>query len=87
MATFQTLQTWIGYNATCCNKLKTLPHALPHALTYIFSEVYVVLGYVQRITMPYHHHFFLNIKIYFFINLTVICGNVLQITPNHSNLK
>ena len=83
-----TIQTWLSYDARCCDKLKTLPHALPYALTYIFSEIYVVLGYVQQVTTPYHRHFFfVNTKIYFCINVTVICGNVLQIAPNHANLN
>ena len=35
---YQTLQTWIGHNATCYHNLNALPHALPHALPCIFSE-------------------------------------------------
>ena len=31
---YQTLQTWIDYNATCCHNFNALPHPLP----YIFSE-------------------------------------------------
>ena len=34
---YQTLQTWISYNATRYHKFNTLPHALPHMLPYIFS--------------------------------------------------
>ena len=34
---FQTLQTWIGYNATCYHNFNALPHVLPHVLAYIFS--------------------------------------------------
>ena len=34
IAYFQTLQTWIGYNATHYHNLD----ALPHVLRYIFSE-------------------------------------------------
>ena len=34
----QTLQTWIGHNATCYHNLNVLPDALPHALPCIFSQ-------------------------------------------------
>ena len=34
---YQTLQTWIDHNATRYHNFNTLPHALPHALSYIFS--------------------------------------------------
>ena len=47
-ATFQTLETWIGYNVMRYHNLNTLPHALPHTLPYIFSEIFLVLGYLQR---------------------------------------
>ena len=33
---YQTLQTWLGHNATCYHNFKALPHALPHVLLYIF---------------------------------------------------
>ena len=39
MTTFQTLRTWIGYNATCYHNLNALPHSLPYALPYIFCEI------------------------------------------------
>ena len=35
---YQTLQTWIGHDATRYHNLNALPHALPHALPYIFSQ-------------------------------------------------
>ena len=35
---YQTLQTWIGHDATHYHNLNALPHALPHALPYIFSQ-------------------------------------------------
>ena len=34
---YQTLQTWIGHDATCYHNFNALPYALPHALPYIFS--------------------------------------------------
>ena len=46
MSTFQTLQRWIGHNATCYRNLNTLSHALSHALRYILSEICLVLGYL-----------------------------------------
>ena len=35
---YQTLQTWIGHDATHYHNFNALPHALPHALPYIFSQ-------------------------------------------------
>ena len=35
---YQTLQTWIDRNATRYHKFNALPHALPRALSYIFSQ-------------------------------------------------
>ena len=35
---YQTLQTWIGHNATRYHNFNALPHALPHALPYILSQ-------------------------------------------------
>ena len=35
---YQTLQTWIGHDATCYHNFNALPYALPHALPYIFSQ-------------------------------------------------
>ena len=46
---YQTLETWICHNATRCPKLNALPHALP----YIFSEICLVLGNLQRVTTCY----------------------------------
>ena len=34
---YQTLQTWIGHNATRYHYLNALPHVLPHTLPYFFS--------------------------------------------------
>ena len=81
---YQTLQTWIGLNVMRYHSLNALPHALPHALPYIFSDFFLVLGYLQRATVIF---FFKNINIYFFINLTVARGNALQIGPNHAKLR
>ena len=68
MATFQTLLIWIGHNATCYHNL----NVLPHTLLYIFSDICLVLSYLQRVTTRYRH-FFENVNVYinFFINLTV----------------
>ena len=35
---YQTLQTWIGHDAARCYNFNALPHPLPHALPYIFSQ-------------------------------------------------
>ena len=46
---YQTLQTWIGHDATCYHNFNVLPHALPH----IFSKFSMVCGYLQRVTTRY----------------------------------
>ena len=52
---YQTLQTWVGLNATRYHSLNALPHAFPHTSLYTFSEICLVLGYLQRVTTPYRH--------------------------------
>ena len=54
---------------------------LPHALPYIFSEICLILSYLQRVTMHYRQFFKKNINIHFLKNLTVTHGNALQIAP------
>ena len=82
MTNFQTPQTWLGHNATRYHDLNALPHALPYALPYILSEICLILGYLQRVTV----NFFKKIVyIYFFINLTATRGNPLQISQNQKN--
>ena len=77
MATFQTLQAWIGHNATRYHNLNVLPYALPQALPCIFSEICLVLDHLQRVTTRWFH-FFTKVLIYrLFINLTVTRGNAL----------
>ena len=92
---YNTLQTWIGHNATRYHSFNALPHvwpyisviltgvgnALPHALPYIFSEICLFLDYLQRVTTCYRQFFKKIIHIHFFINLTVTRGNTLQIAP------
>ena len=51
IAIFQTLQTWIGHNATRYHNLNALPHVLPYPLPYSLSEICQVLGYLQRVTI------------------------------------
>ena len=38
MGTLETMQTWIGHNATHYHGLTALPHAIPNTLLYIFSQ-------------------------------------------------
>ena len=87
MTTFQTLQTWIGQNVTRYGNLNTLPHVLPNALSYIFFEICLVLGYLKEVTTRYDQFLKLKINIYFFINLTITRGNPLHIAPNHAKLR
>ena len=53
MATFQTLQTWIGHNAKRYHNLNGLPHALPN----IFSEICLILDYLQRVTVIFKKNY------------------------------
>ena len=55
---YQTLETWIGHNATHYSNLNALPHALP----YSFSEIFLVLRNLQRVTTRYRQIY--NIYIY-----------------------
>ena len=83
MTNFQTPQTWLGHNATRYHDLNALPYALP----YIFSEICLILGYLQRVTTRYRQFFKKNSIYIFFINLTVTRGNPLQIAQNQENLR
>ena len=46
--------------------LNVLPNALPHALPYIFSEICLVLGYLEGVTTRYHH-FLKKMLVYTFL--------------------
>ena len=81
--TLLTLETWIEHNATCYHSL----NALPHALLYIFSEICLVLDYLQRVTTFYHQFIKKYINIYFFMNLMVPRGDALKLAPNHAKLR
>ena len=86
----KTPQTWLGHNPTRYHDLNALSHALPHALPYIFSEICLILGYLQRFITRYRQLFLKKQYKYiyiFFINLTVVRGNPLQIAQNQANLK
>ena len=48
---YQTLETWIGHDATRYPILNVLPHALPHALPYIFLWGFPGFGQFE---MGYH---------------------------------
>ena len=86
MATFQTLEIWIGHNASRYHNLNALPHGLPKALPYIFSEICLVLGYLQLVTTRYHQFVFKRILM-FFKKLTLARANPLKIVPNHAKLR
>ena len=57
MVAFQTLQTSIDHNATRYHNLNAMPHALP----YIFSEIWLVLG-----NLRYRQLFLKNINIFLY---------------------
>ena len=63
----QTLETWIGLNVTRYHNLNALLQALQHVLPYIFSEIFLVLGYLQRVATRYRQFFEKNIYIHIYI--------------------
>ena len=87
MTNFQTLQTWLGHNATRYHDLNALPHALLYALPYILSEICLILGYLQCVTTRYRQFLKKNSIYIFFINLTLTHGNPLQTAQNQENPK
>ena len=58
-------------------------NALPHALPYIFSEICLVLGNLQRVTTRYRQIY--KKHVYYFFKK--IDGNALQIAQNQANLS
>ena len=67
MATFQTLQTWIGYNATRYHKFYALPHALPN----IFSQFNMVWGPFATGCYVLPLFFLKNVYIYIYIYIYI----------------
>ena len=65
MALFQTLQTWIGHNAMRYHNL----NRFPQMLSYILSDIWLILGDLQRVTMRYIQSFFKNIITYIFLQI------------------
>ena len=62
MVAFQTLQTSIDHNATRYHNLDAMPHALP----YIFSEIWLVLDNLQQVTARYRQLFLKNVNIFLY---------------------
>ena len=57
---YQTLEIWIGHNATRYHNFNVLPYALPHALPYIFSHLSMGWCYLQSVTTTstdYHRRY------------------------------
>ena len=67
--------------------LNALPQALPHALPYIFSEIFLVLGNLQRVTTRYCQINKKYISTIFLKKLTATRSNALQISLNQANLR
>ena len=59
-----TLQTWIGHNVTHYHNWNALAHAVPQTLPYIFSEICLVLGYLQSVTTCYRYKNIQKLLIY-----------------------
>ena len=59
---FSHIEHFITYyqHITRYHNLNALSHALPHTLPYIFSEICLVLSYLQRFTTSYRHFFSKN---------------------------
>ena len=65
MGTFQTLQTWIGHNATRYHNL----NALPHALLYIFLSL-IWIG--QNLTRYHNFNILSHVLSYIFSQLSMV---------------
>ena len=84
METFQTLQTWIGHNATRYHNLNTLPYALPHALPYILSDIYLICPN----TMCYHNfNVLLHVLSYIFSQFSMGWSYLQRVTTHYHHLK
>ena len=82
MTNFQTLQTWLGHNATCYHNM----NMLLHALLCIFREICLILGYLLQVTTSYHWFSRESISIYIFINVMIMHGKPLRIALNLTKL-
>ena len=56
------ISTRVGYDATRYHNFNALPHVLP----YIFSDICLILGYLQWVTTRYRQFILKNINIHFF---------------------
>ena len=75
--TFSLSLTWVGHNAACYHNFNLLPHEMP----YIFTQLGMFWGYLQRVTTRYCQIYKKKcILIFFLKKLTVTRGNPLQIT-------
>ena len=78
----QTLETWIGRNATRYPNSNALTHVLP----YIFFEIFLLLGNLQRVTTRYRQIYNIYIYIYIYIYILFFLkkndSNALQIAQN-----
>ena len=76
--------TWIGHNATRYHNF----NVLLYALLYNFPQFSMVSGYLQNVTTCYRQiykkYIYINI---FFDKMRVTRGNLLQISPNQTNLR
>ena len=57
------ISTRVGYDATRYHNFNALPHVLP----YIFSDICLILGYLQWVTTRYRQFILKNINIHFFL--------------------
>ena len=78
---FQTLQTWLGHNATCYYNLNMFIHALLYCLWDLPD-----FGVLQQVTTCYNPFSKESIS-RFFINLMVTHGKPLQIASNLTKLS
>ena len=81
--TFQTLEIWIGQNATRYHNFNTLPHVLLDALlTFILS-----LKWIGHNAIHYHDfHVLLHALRYFFSQFSIVCGYFHNVTTCHHQI-
>ena len=88
IANFETPQTQSFHNTMRYHELNSLPHALPHRLPYAFSDIYLILSYLQWVTMRYRQLFLKNsIYIFYKFELRKMSGSPLQVSQNQANLR
>ena len=70
---YQTLQTWIGYDATHYLNFNALPHALPYIFFSLTWLSYNAAGYHNFNVLPY-------VELYIFSTFSMVWGYLQRVT-------